>query len=219
MDFSIKTFDAINAIGLYKSGCIAVGIFDNGKLSSAAKSLDTKGTITAAVKRGDITGKAGSTLLLHGLSGTAAERILLVGLGAEDAVTDRNFISSVQSSARVFSTLGCNDALFALPLDVVRSRDSAWALRTTVVTIRESLYRTDELKSKKDAPKAGVKKLGIVTDTTSRAPASACNASTTRPSRKATSASMPRIPKGQAPAIAGLVQTPAAGNGACVSTA
>ncbi len=167
MDFSIKTFDAKNAIGLYKSGCIAVGIFDNGKLSSAAKSLDTKGTITAAVKRGDITGKAGSTLLLHGLSGTAAERILLVGLGAEDAVTDRNFISSVQSSARVFSTLGCNDALFALPLDVVRSRDSAWALRTTVVTIRESLYRTDELKSKKDAPKAGVKKLGIVTDTTS----------------------------------------------------
>ncbi len=171
MDFSIKAFDAKNAIAQFKTGCIAVGIFDGGKLSAAAKSLDTKGALTAAIKRGDITGKAGSTLLLHGLPGTAAARVLLVGLGAEDAVSDRNFISAVQALSRVFSTLGASDALFALPFDVVHSRDQSWALRTAVLTLRESLYRSDELKSKKEPASAGVKKLAIATNAASAATA------------------------------------------------
>ena len=55
----------------------------------------------------------------------------------------------------------------------MRGRDSAWALRTAVLSIRESLYRSDELKSKKDAPKGGVKKLAIATDLTSAAAAKA----------------------------------------------
>ena len=46
MDFSIKAFDTKNAISQAKSGCIAVGIFENGKLSAAAKALDSKGAIT-----------------------------------------------------------------------------------------------------------------------------------------------------------------------------
>ena len=124
MDFSIKAFDTKNAIGQFKSACIAVGIFENGKLSAAAKSLDTKGAVSGAIKSGDISGKAGSTLLLHAPAGTAAERIVLIGMGAEDKVSDRNFISAVQAAGRVFATLGANDALLALPLDAATGRDT-----------------------------------------------------------------------------------------------
>ena len=64
MDFSIKAFNTKNAIAQHKSSCIAVGVYEGGKLSAAAKALDLKGSLTAAVKSGDITGKAGTTLLL-----------------------------------------------------------------------------------------------------------------------------------------------------------
>ena len=173
MDFSIKAFDTKTVIGQFKSACIAVGIFENGKLSAAAKSLDTKGAVSGAIKSGDISGKAGSTLLLHAPAGTAAERIVLIGMGAEDKVSDRNFISAVKAAGRVFATLGANDALLALPLDAATGRDSDWSIRTAAITLRENLFRSDELKSQKDNNKGGVKKLAFAVDASHAAAAKA----------------------------------------------
>jgi len=61
MDFSIKAFDTKNTIATAKAGVIAVAVFENKKLSQAAKALDGAGEITAALKSGDITGKTGTT--------------------------------------------------------------------------------------------------------------------------------------------------------------
>lgn len=36
MDFSIKTIDAKNTLAQGKTGCVAVGVFENRKLSAAA---------------------------------------------------------------------------------------------------------------------------------------------------------------------------------------
>jgi leucyl aminopeptidase len=163
MDFSIKAFNAKNAIAQHKAGCIALGVFENGKLSAAAKALDEKASLTAAIKSGDISGKAGTTLLLHRTSGNA-KRILLVGLGNEGEVSDRNFITASQAVARVFATLGNNDALVALPFDVVQGRDADWAQRTMVLSLRESIYRADALKSKKDENRTGVTKVTLAVD-------------------------------------------------------
>jgi leucyl aminopeptidase len=166
MDFSIKAFSAKNAIAQHKAGCIAVGVFENGKLSAAAKSLDDKGVLTSAVKSGDITGKAGTTLLLHQATG-GARRVLLVGLGTEGEVADRNFIAAAQATARVFATLGSSDALIALPFDVVQGRHAEWAQRTIVLALRESIYRADGLKSKKDDSRSGVTKVTLAVDDSS----------------------------------------------------
>ncbi len=163
MDFSIKAFNAKNAIAQHKTGCVAVGLFENGKLSAAAKALDEKASITAAIKSGDISGKAGTTLLLHRASGSA-RRVLLVGLGKEGEVSDRNFITAAQAIARVFATLGSNDALVALPFDVVQGRNADWAQRTLVLALRESIYRADALKSKKDENRSGVTKVTLAVD-------------------------------------------------------
>ena len=160
MDFSIKAFSTKNGISQQKTGCVVVGVYDNGKLTDEAKALDDKGSLTAAVKSGDITGKAGSTLLLHRTAG-GAQRVLLAGLGAEDNVTDRNFIATAQGIARALSTLGCADALLALPLDAATGRDAHWGLRTLVTSLRESVFRSDGLKSKKEESKSGVKKVAI----------------------------------------------------------
>ncbi|WP_175626394.1 MULTISPECIES: leucyl aminopeptidase [Oxalobacteraceae] len=161
MDFSIKPLDAKSTIGAIKTGCIAVAVFEDKKLSSAAQALDRKGEISAALKSGDITGKAGSSLLLRGLNGGAAERVLLVGLGKQDAVSEKDFNAAAQAVVRAFTTLGNNEAVIALPFDAVTGRDSAWSIRSTILSAREAAYRFDSLKSKKDPAPNGVKKIAF----------------------------------------------------------
>ena len=161
MDFSIKSLDAKSTIASIKTGCIAVAVFENKNLSSAAQALNHKGDISAALKSGDISGKAGTTLLLRGVNGVAAERVLLVGLGKEEAVSEKDFSSAVQAMARVFTTLGASDAIIALPLDAVAARDAAWAIHNTILNARDAAYRGDSLKSKKEPAASGVKKIAF----------------------------------------------------------
>ncbi|QRX81274.1 leucyl aminopeptidase [Glaciimonas sp. PAMC28666] len=162
MDFSIKTPDAKTSIATLKSGCIAVGVFENKKLTPEAQALDKSGEITAALKSGDISGKPGSTLLLRKISGSAAERVLLIGLGPEGEISDKVISMAALCVARVASTLGANDAVVALPYTGIKERNQAWGIRTTVQVLRDSDYRCDGLKSKKETTPAGVKKFAFL---------------------------------------------------------
>lgn len=161
MDFSIKAFDTKNTLSAAKTGCVAVAVFENKKLSAAAKALDVNGEISAAVKSGDISGKAGSTLLLRGVAGITAARVLLVGLGADETITEKNFATGVSAALKVFGTLGAADAIIAFPLESVKERDANWALRALVLAASEAEFRTDGQKSKKDPALAGVRKIVV----------------------------------------------------------
>ncbi len=83
MEFSIKQVSPEKQ----RSGCVAVGVFEGGKLSAAAQILDkaAKHYLSDVIAHGDMSGKASSTLLLQKIPGIAAERVLLVGLGKPDA--------------------------------------------------------------------------------------------------------------------------------------
>jgi leucyl aminopeptidase len=165
MDFSIKAFDTKNTLAAAKSGCVAVAVYENKKLSQAAKALDQTGEITAALKSGDISGKAGSTLLLRGVGGAAA-RVLLVGMGADEAVSEKNFISAVNATMKAFTSIGAADAIIAFPLEDVKERDLYWATRAIVIAANEAEFRTDAQKSKKDPAPAGVRKVTIAAPAT-----------------------------------------------------
>ncbi|XYJ09300.1 leucyl aminopeptidase [Telluria sp. B2] len=161
MDFSIKAFDTKNTLAAAKTGCVAVAVFENKKLSQAAKTLDQTGEITAALKSGDITGKAGSTLLLRGVAGVTAARVLLVGMGADEAVSEKNFVTAVNAALKAFASLGAADAIIAFPMTEVKEREPEWALRTVVVAANEGEFRTDAQKSKKDPALTGVRKITV----------------------------------------------------------
>ncbi|KAF1043746.1 MAG: Cytosol aminopeptidase [Herbaspirillum frisingense] len=163
MDFSTKTLDAKTAVTAVKTGALVVGIYENRKLSKAAGALDKLGAISAALKSGDISGKPGSTLLLRGVTGIAAERIVLLGLGADEEVSDKSFAAAAQALVRTLATLGCDDAALALPFDGIKGRGLAWAIRNVVLAGRDSIYRSDILKSKKDPVPTGVKKIVFLT--------------------------------------------------------
>lgn len=164
MDFSIKSYDAKNTVSTSKTACLVVGVFDNKKLSPSAKAVDAKGEITAALKSGDITGKPGSSLLLRKLAGAQAERVLLLGLGEEASmINEKAYTQAVNIAAKTLANLGANDALLDLP--AIKDRDLGWAIRQTVLAFRESIFRADALKSKKDQPSTGVKKVAMVVAT------------------------------------------------------
>jgi leucyl aminopeptidase len=164
MDFSIKAFDTKNTIASAKAGCVAVAVFENKKLSQAAKAFDQGGEITAALKSGDITGKPGSTLLLRGVAGSTAARVLLVGVGADEPISEKSFTSAVTATLKAFSQLGAADAIIALPMSDVKERDMAWAVRTIVCAAHEGEFRTDGQKSKKDPAPSGVRKITLAAD-------------------------------------------------------
>ena len=161
MDFSIKAFDTKTTIASAKTGCVAVAVFENKKLSQAAMAFDQGGDITAALKSGDMTGKPGSTLLLRGASGAAAARVLLVGVGADEAISEKSFAAAIAATFKAFSQLGAADAIIALPMTEVKERDLAWAVRAVVCAAHESEFRTDAQKSKKDPVPAGVRKVTL----------------------------------------------------------
>ena len=161
MDFSIKAFDTKNTLAAAKSGCVAVAVFENKKLSEAAKALDLNGDIGAAVKSGDISGKPGSTLLLRGVGGVTAARVLLVGIGADEAISEKNFAGAVTAALKTFASLGAQDAIIAFPLENVKERDLNWALRSIVLCANDAEFRTDAQKSKKDPAPTGVRKLAV----------------------------------------------------------
>ena len=121
MDFSIKAFDTKNTLAAAKSGCVAVAVFENKKLSEAAKALDLNGAVSAAVKSGDISGKPGSTLLLRGVPGVTAARVLLVGMGADEAISEKSFAGAVSAALKTFASAKTPTEFFQLQSDFARS--------------------------------------------------------------------------------------------------
>ena len=161
MDFSIKTFDAKTTIIGVKTGCIAVGVYENKKLSSQAQELDSSGAISAVLKSGDLSGKPGSTLMLRNLAGVAAERVLLVGLGKSEHISEKDFASALGAVVRSFASLGAADGLIALPTEAVKLRDAGWVVQSVVMAAADCAYRSDSLKSQKDLGHHGIKKIAV----------------------------------------------------------
>jgi leucyl aminopeptidase len=146
-----------------KSNCIVVGVFADGKLSTAAQMLDkvSKRTISSLVTSNDISGKSGSTLLLHKLTGIAAERILLVGLGKSSELSTQTALKILHATFTALNKTPIKNAALYL-LDNAIGEDSAWLIKQTVFIASEKYFRTDDMKSK-PAKAATLKQITFVT--------------------------------------------------------
>ena len=156
----------ITAVGrpeAIKTDAIVVGVHADGELTPTAKLLDaaSKGAIKAAVKSGDMTGKRGALLPLLGISGVAARRVLLTGLGAKDDFNERHFTDAVRGSVKAFNGAVKNVTVAALDWHV-RKRDTEWQAYSLAVAARETAFRTDELKSKREADTNGAATVGLL---------------------------------------------------------
>jgi leucyl aminopeptidase len=136
--------------------CLAVGVFDFRKLSSAADALDraSRNALRERIKHGDMDGKAGTTRMLFRLPGVAAERVLLVGLGAESAFGAKEYREAVRAAVGAASDTGATEVTLAFGELAVKGNDAAWRARHAALTAGETLYRFDAMKSKKAPPRA-----------------------------------------------------------------
>ena len=146
VEFSIKTLSPEAA----RTGCVVVGVFQDKKLTAAARRLDqaSKGALARALR--DLSGKIGSTLLLRGLAGVAAERVLLVGLGDTDA-REPAYLGAVRAAANALKDLDVKDAALFLVDMKIAERPVGWNVRHAVLGMREAFYRFDQMKSQKKA--------------------------------------------------------------------
>jgi len=150
VEFSIKTLSPETA----KTGCVALGVYQGGELTAAARRVDqaSKGALKKALR--DLSGKTGSTLLLRALPGVAAERVLLIGLG-EKATTEASYREAVRAAANALKDLDAKDAALFLVDMKIASRPVSWNVRHAVLGMSDALYRFDQLKTqKKSSPPA-----------------------------------------------------------------
>jgi len=162
VEFSIKRSNPEKQL----SACAVVGVFEAGKLTSAAKRLDqaTGGYLTQALTRGDMPGKSGSTLLLPAAPGAICERILLVGLGKEKEFGDKAYRDAVRAAVKAVKATGAREAVLYLTDVSSKKRAAAWRAEQAVMTAMEAMYSFDRLKSTHDQPATAFEKLVLAYD-------------------------------------------------------
>lgn len=146
MEFSIKQ----SSPEKQRSGCVVVGVYEGGKLSSSAQLLDKTAAhhLSDLVARGDMNGKVGTTLMLHHVAHIFADRVMLVGLGKPNEFASKQLLDVLRSTMGALQKTACKDAALYLTDLPVKGRDEAWSVMQAVLIAAESVYRGDQLKSK-----------------------------------------------------------------------
>jgi len=145
--------------------CVVVGVFETRALSEAAKTLDksSNGYISNILNNGDMEGRLGSTLLLHNVPNTTCNRVLLVGLGEKSKFCDREYLSAVRSTFNKLHETGASDATLFLIEIPVKNRKISWKISHAVIVAMESIYKSDQLKSKRTNSKQQLQKVRLST--------------------------------------------------------
>ncbi|WP_153111354.1 leucyl aminopeptidase [Propionivibrio limicola] len=148
MEFSIKSKNPEKQ----ESACVVVGVFESGKLTTAAGAIDKSSNhyLSDVIRHGDMNGKAGSTTLLRDVPGTACQRVLLVGLGKEKEFREKEYGAAIRTAVKFLKDTGATDAALFLTEIPVKKKSVAWRIRQAVIITRETLYRFDQFKSQKN---------------------------------------------------------------------
>ncbi|MGH8542885.1 MAG: leucyl aminopeptidase [Gammaproteobacteria bacterium] len=146
-----------------RSACAIAGVFQERRLSSAAKQLDkaSGGVIGRIVRRGDISGRPGDALLLTNLEGLKTPRVLLVGCGPQKSFGKRQYRKALEAALAALARTGIRDAVSFLSCESVPGTDAYYLARYGVESAHEALYRFLELKTEGDDRAPTLVRLGF----------------------------------------------------------
>jgi len=133
--------------------CIAVGVFEDGKLGTEAAALDraTGGRIKGVIARGDFSGRAGESLLMSE-AGLAATRVLLVGLGAERSYSRKAWRRACTAALTAAARTRIRSVALGIERPAARDLDDYYFGRCVAEITGNVLYRTNDLKTGKKPP-------------------------------------------------------------------
>jgi leucyl aminopeptidase len=135
------------------TACLVLGIHEPRMLSGAAEQFDLacQGYLAKLLRHANLEGKVGQSLLLFQPPENAlCDRILLIGCGPKRDLDDRRFRQIVVNAANALKETGVAEAFSYLPDLTVKDRNTHWKVRQTIAATEETLYRFDELKSRKE---------------------------------------------------------------------
>ncbi len=157
MEFSVKS----GSPEKQRTACVVVGVYEPRRLTPSAQRLDelTDGYISSLIRRGDLEGKAGQTLLLHTIDNTLCDRILLVGCGRERDLSFTQYRKIISHAVNTLNDTGSMEAVFYLTELPVKGCNSSQRIRHAIEAAQISLYRFDQLKSKKDSTRRPLRKI------------------------------------------------------------
>ena len=169
MEFSIKNGNPEKLA----ADCIIVGVFEERKLSDAAKNIDVAANkaISAVLKTGDFEGKLNATLVLHGLAHIAATRVMLLGLGKQTEFSEKHYRQAVRAAVKAMPA-GVANASFFLSELAIKKSDVHTKVAQLVEVAMDATYQVNAIKLKKAEPKT-LAKIAIVVDKTENAAAEA----------------------------------------------
>jgi leucyl aminopeptidase len=170
MEFSIKSGKPEKQA----SDCVIVGVYESGKLTAAAASINqaSRGFIAEVIERGDMDGKLGSTLILHRIPGADAQRLLLVGLGNHGEIKPAAYRKAVAASIKALAKTGVKVAdTFLMEVDVEQKCDH-WKSLQLVESSLDSLYQFNVMKGasvqKEKAKKVSISEISIFIEESQR---------------------------------------------------
>lgn len=157
MEFSIKSGHPEKQ----RTACVVVGVYEPRRLSETAKKIDevSDGHLSSVLRRGDLEGKLGQTLLLHNVEGTLADRILLVGCGRERELGDAQYSKILTKAINVLNEMGAMETVCYLTELNVKGRDTYWRVRHAIENTSDTLYRFNQLKTRKDITRRPLRKI------------------------------------------------------------
>ncbi len=143
--------------------CVIVGIYERGKLGSAAADIDaaSKGALKRYVKSGDISGQLGHCTVLTDVTGVRAPRVVVVGLGKSSALGASQYRRAILASLKSISKTRSQHVLNCLTLENVSGADAYYLARYTAQAVGDTLYRFTEMKSGRKAPGMPLKQVGL----------------------------------------------------------
>lgn len=159
MEFSIKS----GSPEKQRCACVVVGVFESRKLSLAAELIDNASGdyVSEILRKGDMDGKSGTTLLLHNVPNIAADRVLLIGLGKEKDFNEKAYRQVIASAVSSMNTTGGSDGALYLTELTVKKHNLDWNIRQAAIIAKETIYRFDQLKSKKEENRHPLRKLAF----------------------------------------------------------
>jgi leucyl aminopeptidase len=131
------------------AGCAVVGVYEDGDLGLAARSIDSQlqGLIGKLHGDGDFSGKLGDALLLPTPEGTTASRVLLVGLGTRSNFGRKQYRKALQATVQALSKTGARDAIVYLTLEEAADLDVQYRARIVAEVFCAQLYKIPDLKT------------------------------------------------------------------------
>jgi len=158
ISFTLKAHP-LNTSADSKTDCLILGVFEGQKLADTVLVVDsaTKGLISRLLRAGDITGEQGQAVMLHEAVGLPAKRLLVVGLGAYEEFDDRAYRKACSAAWKALLTVPAEHATFTLSSFVVKGRDTTWAVRTAIQTLREATYRFTMATAKREGKPQSLK--------------------------------------------------------------